>query len=283
MKRLAFRFAIGIVTFVIGISTVWISISLPAFPAGMIVRNAILLGVAQPLPLQPTPVPETRFHDSYAYRFRTVSITEQVTDRQPVAIEFPQLIKPANRREVAFNHFLEERMRKSYAVSCNLRRSEIRKREGRDPVSEWPLKITYEVVYADQRIISLKFTHHATMEGVAHPVDHLETINYDLAQGRPIDLSEMFRPGTGYLSVLDAYSRGRIDERYHDYLCLSDGALGEPKLKHWNLSPEGLMISFDGAQLREPSIAPEVVIVPYELLWDFIGRKSLINRFIDDC
>lgn len=283
MKRLAFRFAVGIVTFAIGISAVWIAISLLALPSRMIVRNAILSGVAVPLPAQPTPVSETRVPDPYGYRFRTVSITEQVRDRQPIAIEYPQLIEPANRHEVAFNHFLDERMRKNFALSGKTRRSEVRKREGRDPVSEWPLNITYQVVYADQRIISLKFTHHVTMEEVADPVDHLETINYDLAQGRLIDLSELFRPGTGYLLVIEAYSRGRIDERYHEYVSLRDGALGEPNFKHWNLTPEGLVISFDGAQLGEPSTPPEVVIVPYELLWGFVGRKSLINRFIDDC
>lgn len=280
MKRKVAYVLLALITFSLGVALG----KLARRSATTIEPNATLSEAApQTSPPIKTSPPETQIHDRYDYRFRTVSITESVADRPPIAIEYPQLIKPANDGEVAFNRFLEGRVHKNYAVSLNLRRSEIRKREGRDPVTEWPLKVTYEVVYADVRIISLKFTHHVTMDGVAHPVDRLETINYDLAQRRPIDLDEMFRPGTGYLSVTDAYSQGRIDERYHDYLCLRDGTPRESKFEHWNLSPTGLVISFDGAQLGEPSIAPESVTVPYELLWGFIGRKSLINRFIDDC
>jgi hypothetical protein len=254
-------------------------------PTVLLDRNAISDEVPQ-APPQPTPnpVPNLDVRNPYDNRFRTESITEQLPDGDEAFIEYPQFIKPAGGGEAAFNRFLEQRMRRSYATISNRRRAAIRQREGKGAVTEIPLTITYETIYADQRLVSLKFTHRVTVDGEAKPIDHPETMNYDLSRDRLIKLSELFRPGHGYLTVLGSYSRGRLEERYHNYLYVEDGtAPRKSSFECWNLSPEGLMISFDGGSLGERSIEPQVVIVPYDLLWGLYGPQSLIDRFIDHC
>lgn len=103
------------------------------------------------------------------------------------------------------------------------------------------------------------------MAGAAHPGHYSYSLNYDLHAGRVLALSDLFQPGTDYLEAISAYciedlkTRGRLE--------WEEGAAPAPEnYQVWNITPDGLLITFDEYQVASYAAGPQAVIVPYDQL-----------------
>ena len=52
--------------------------------------------------------------------------------------------------------------------------------------------------------------------------------------------------------------------------------------KNWNLTPEGIMISFDDYQVGPHSMGQPVLIIPYSVLKDVIARNRAIATLLNN-
>jgi hypothetical protein len=105
------------------------------------------------------------------------------------------------------------------------------------------------------------------LPGAAHIHTTSRAINYDLQNGQPITLADLFRPGAPYLQTLSALSIQDLRER--QLLGWEEGALPrEENFQTWNLTPEGLLITFDEYRVASYTAGPQAVLIPYERLSD---------------
>jgi hypothetical protein len=149
------------------------------------------------------------------------------------------------------------------------------------------IDISYNVEYADNNLISVKFLED-TFEGGAHPNQNYYTITYDLKQGRELKLAELFKPGAKYLAFVSDYAtrdlQSRKDPDSGENLGLAqdifaDGAkpVAENYAK-WNITRKGLMFTFDPYQVAAYAYGPQTVIIPYAKLKEIARPDGVIAR-----
>jgi hypothetical protein len=150
-------------------------------------------------------------------------------------------------------------------------------------VPESSLDITFQIRFAREGLISLLFEVFRVHVGAAHPVSHSRVLNFDLRQGKPLSLSSLFRPESGYLRAIAVYAMNELEgqaalQPYTDRAWLEKGA--GPRMenyRNWTLTPEGLEITFDPYQVAAYVAGSQTVLIPWEILKGLI-RPGLPAR-----
>lgn len=123
----------------------------------------------------------------------------------------------------------------------------------------------YTLVSAPGNVYSLKFDSEGYVSGAAHPYHLTYTYNYDLEHGRELTLSDLFMPDTDYLEAIANYCAAQLSTRDIGFdNGFEQGAAPLPEnYRNWNITPDGLMITFDEYQVAPYAAGPQTVVVPY--------------------
>ena len=141
--------------------------------------------------------------------------------------------------------------------------------------------VKYKSLSSPGNIVSIKFDTEGYVAGMAHPFHMSYTLNYDLAKGKDIALSDLFLPGTDYLGALSKYCAAQLSTRDINFQEFSQGADPTPDhYKNWNITPDGLMITFDEYQVAAYVAGPQTVTVPYSELKSLIDPNGALESFI---
>jgi hypothetical protein len=141
------------------------------------------------------------------------------------------------------------------------------------------LWITHTVTAATDELLSVLFYVDGYVTGAAHPFHYAHTLNYDLEEARVLTLGDLFEPGAGYLDALSAYSLD--DLRRQGVLEWEDGALPTAEnYQRWNITPDGLLISFDEYSVAPYAAGPQAVLVPYAVLEEVIAPEGPLAPFV---
>ena len=146
------------------------------------------------------------------------------------------------------------------------------------------LTISYDVALAQDDLISIQYLVGSYYQGAAHPNSGSEVINFDLKNGKQLKLSDLFKPGSKYLSTIANYcvadlkkqskEKGLIDDD------INEGASATAQNYHsWTITKRGLRITFDAYQVGPYAVGPQYVLVPYSSLKDLINPEGPIAQF----
>jgi uncharacterized protein DUF3298/peptidoglycan-N-acetylmuramic acid deacetylase PdaC-like protein len=151
-------------------------------------------------------------------------------------------------------------------------------RGGDSAVGDYNLGVNYEITDANKDFISILFSFSSYIGG-AHPKTNTKSFNYDLNRGSPVNLADLFTPGSNYLNVISDYSTGELKKlETTDHVESGAG----PKIENfhsWNITPFGLQITFDAYQVGPYAAGAHVVVVPYSLLKPIIKPDGLLAQF----
>ncbi len=149
------------------------------------------------------------------------------------------------------------------------------------------LDIGYTLSLAQDDLISLDFGVGSYYRGAAHPNSYSETVNFDLKNGRPLKLADLFNPGSKYLQSISAYAiqdlkkqsqkvEGMLDDDW-----IQRGAGPDAKnFESWTISKKGLGINFDAYQVGPYAAGPQQVTIPYSALKHMIRNDGPLGRFV---
>jgi hypothetical protein len=129
------------------------------------------------------------------------------------------------------------------------------------------LDVTYALTLQHNDLWSFKFSFSGYSAGAAHPYLYSITVNYDLHQDRELALSDLFLPNSVYLEVISKYCSAELGKRAIGFEAFSQGAA--PTLenyRNWNITTDGLMITFDEYQVAAYAAGPQTVAIPYSEL-----------------
>ena len=130
--------------------------------------------------------------------------------------------------------------------------------------------LDYEIVLANDSILSLCFGSFDYGIGAAHTVIQSHVINYDLKTHREIKLADLFKPNSKYLEFIARYCT--------DELKLSEPI--EPKAEtfaSWNLTSDGIRFNFDPCTITGGcSSPPQEVTIPFTALARFLKPGKVI-------
>lgn len=141
----------------------------------------------------------------------------------------------------------------------------------------------YTIVYQNSGLWALKFIFSGYTDGAAHPFHYSLTLNYDLEQGRKLSLEDLFVAESGYLPTISSFCIAELSRRdIGFYGGFEQGAEPmEENYRNWNITRDGILITFDEYQVAPYAAGPQTVVVPYSELQSLInpnGPLALVAR-----
>jgi hypothetical protein len=208
----------------------------------------------------------------------TTRIHHEENSLYKITISYPT-IKMAHAQETA-GHF-DERI-KSFVTKqvSDFKQSVASSAENKAlPQTQSYLNINYDLgnlaTENSQKIawLSVRFNVENYVRGMAHPYQHSVSINYDLAQGKVLELQDLFKPNTDFLSVIANYCIQQLQKQKTPNLDLikSGAAAKLENYKTWNLTRQGLLITFDPAQVAPSYFGTQQILVPKEIFADLLN------------
>jgi hypothetical protein len=140
---------------------------------------------------------------------------------------------------------------------------------------------SYQLLSSPGNILSLKFAIMIYISGAAHPVTHSRTVTYDLETGSDVTLDQLFLPNSNYLDLIANYCKGELSKRNIDFAEFSNGAQALPEnYTNWNVTQDGLLITFDEYQVAAYAAGAQQVTVPYSELKSAIDPHGPLGSFL---
>jgi len=235
--------------------------------------------------LLPTPssVPPTETSVPLSQQVTLVSVPFNETDpgsnfpKYTITAQTPQLTGSDDPRVLAFNQRLNDLVTKEVDMW--------RQSFQGLPITPYSngssLDVKYTLVSQVNELWSFKFDFPFYSDGAAHPGLYSITLNYDLGQGRELALGDLFLPNSNYLETISNYCITELRKQPYADVFTTDGA--QPPLenyRNWNITTEGLVITFDAYQVAPGAAGPQTVIVPYEQLKSLIDPQGPLKDFI---
>lgn len=231
--------------------------------------------VPTPAPLTPTatPVPLSQ-------QVTVVTETLRESNQDPpftITSETPQLAGSGDPRVTAFNQYLQDlvtgevdRWRESFTQNTGL------------TVSNGSfLEATYTLVSQIEELWSLKFDFTFYSDGAAHPGSYSITLNYNLAHGRELALGDLFLPNSNYLEAISSYCISELSKQPFFDAAFTTGADPTPaNYRNWNITPDGLLVTFDAYQVAPGAAGPQQVLVPWTELQGLIDLQGELAGFV---
>lgn len=137
------------------------------------------------------------------------------------------------------------------------------------------LDVRFELLSPPGNLFSLKFTVTVYMKGAAHPFDYTRTVTYDLEKGEDVTIDSLFIPGADYLGLISAYCLGQLSASEIGQVLSAEGAQPAPEnYRNWNVTAEGILITFDEYQVAPYAAGPQTVAVPYSELQSIVDPQG---------
>ena len=204
-----------------------------------------------------------------------------------IAAQYPQFSGGAAAANSNFEKF-NQTARATVAKEVSEFKKSMTPEEGAEPPPEGSmgsdLSVRYDVTLAQDDLISVKFDIGSYYQGAAHPNAYSHVVNFDLKNGKPIKLADLFKPGAKYLQAISAFCIADLKKQSSEKGLLEDqiqeGAGPNAKnFQSWTISKQGLGITFDSYQVGPYAAGPQFVLIPYSALKDLIKPDGPIGQF----
>jgi hypothetical protein len=212
--------------------------------------------------LEPAPtMPPTPLVTISTYRI----IESKDTDRYSIDLEMPDLKGPAEEIGV-FNQVVSNYAEKSQS---DFRQNAIEAARTRTP--DMPDTSSYlssetHLAALSARLVSISVSMHNYILGAAHPSTYSVSFNYDLTAKKILALADLFQSGSGYLDVISSYCLAEL-KKNPDIVVFEEGVTPkDANFQNWNITNDGLQITFDPSQVAPYAVGTQVVVIPYDTL-----------------
>ncbi len=247
--------------------------------------SILLLSILACNMLAPRPIPTTAPPTAtstpipLSQQVTLVSQASNETNQTPpftITSETPQLAGSDDPRVTAFNQRLDDLVSKEVDVW----RQSFLQNTAPTMNNGSTLNVKYTLLSQIDDLWSFKFDFAFYSDGAAHPGLNSTTLNYDLAQGKELALADLFLPNSDYLGAISRYCITELSKQPFFDGPFSEGAQPQPEnYRNWNITPAGLMITFDEYQVAPYAAGPQTITVPYSELNGLINPTGPLGRF----
>ena len=241
------------------------------------------VGYPTPTVPSPTPIPSTATPVPLSQQVTLVSVPFVETNPGPnfpqytITSSTPQLTGSDDPRVQVFNQRLSGLVEKE----VDSWRQDFQQLPITPLSNGSSLEVTYSLVSQISDLWSFKFDFSFYADTAAHPGLYSITLNYDLNQGRELGLGDLFLSNSNYLETLSNYCLNELNKQPYSDSFTTKGA--NPTLenyRNWNITPDGLMITFDTYQVAPGAAGPQVIVVPWGQLSAEVDPHGPLASFI---
>lgn len=188
-----------------------------------------------------------------------------------IDIAYPYLVSPEG---PAFNHAVED-ITKRVVTAFKDNASSYPTIDDPNLTSYNSVNIYTTLHQQDSHILSVYLEISEYYRGAAHPSPSSAVVNYSFDRGQVLSLADLFAPGADYLKVISDYCIQDLQGK--DFFNFPEGA--DPKAENyrvWNLTSDGLLITFDPYQVAPYAAGFVRVTIPYTVLQPYLDPSSPI-------
>ena len=130
-------------------------------------------------------------------------------------------------------------------------------------------------------VVSLRLVTEAYIASAAHPYHIFTSYSFDLSSGRALGLAGLFLPGADYLQAIADYCMAQLSSLHLAGDIFAQGA--DPTAENyrvWNLTADGLLITFNEYQVAPYASGAPTVVVPYAELKGLIDPQGPLAAFV---
>lgn len=144
------------------------------------------------------------------------------------------------------------------------------------------LKVSYALLSPSLEIISIKFDISVYIQGAAHPYLTNRTLNFDLEHGVELSLGSLFLPNSDYLLTIANFCAAELQKRDIGFdQALTQGAAPLPEnYRNWNLTADGLLITFEQYQVAAGAAGPQTVLIPFAELAALANPQGALAGYL---
>lgn len=201
--------------------------------------------------------------------------------RYGISINYPLLQGPDGPQAGNFNDLAQQQVDTLIAEFQNgLAMDPIITPDANAPTPQNFLTSDFEVLYNDHGVVSIHAENSQYFYGAAHPLPFSSVINYSLPLQRELVLADLFQPSTQYLQIIADYCTNQL--KNDEWFMFSEGALPEEQnYQKWNITPEGLRITYDPYQVAAYAAGYIRVTVPWEELRGIIAEDGPVGVLVN--
>jgi hypothetical protein len=130
-------------------------------------------------------------------------------------------------------------------------------------------------------IISINYLITGLADGAEYKFHSSRSFNFNIEAGQEVTLAQLFLPNVDYLNPIAQICTTELSSRIKDFSAFLGGVeADEENYQVWNVSADGLVITFDEIQISLSPTGPEKVTIPYEKLKDIIDPQGPIGKYI---
>ncbi len=241
--------------------------------------GAVPRAVPTAIPASPTPDPtETAVPLYQQVVLKAVSLREQgQTTQYTIQAETPVLVGSSDPRVQAFNAEMKAAVDNAVAAfRQNLSNIPI----GPNSTTSF-FQLRYSLLSRPGSLYSIKFDIQTFYTGAAHPGNSSQTVNFDLQRGQVLQLAALFVPNADYLTAISKYCIEQLSRRDIGFQGFELGATPTAQnYRNWNITVDGLMITFDEYQVAPYAAGPQSVVIPYQALAQILQRDGPVASYL---
>ncbi|MBN2048242.1 MAG: hypothetical protein JW750_10405 [Anaerolineaceae bacterium] len=141
-------------------------------------------------------------------------------------------------------------------------------------------ELTYQLLNTNQRMISILFTETTTYGSTSTSTAFHYSVNYDLSAAQLIELVNLFTPGSPFLPLFASYAQQTFQESEVEITNIGGITPNPDNYRLWNVTPSGLLLSFEPMQLNPSSTTFHQIMIPYDLLVDMLPPNSPLRQYL---
>jgi hypothetical protein len=139
--------------------------------------------------------------------------------------------------------------------------------------------VRYDAPLITSQIASFRFYVDYYMAGAAHPNHYFKVVNFDLEKGKAVTTKSLFKDLPKALTSLSKLCKASLDKP--DFPLFEEGLeVKEENFKNWNLTENGLRLSFDPYQVAPYAAGPQEVLIPYSELHSLANTADGFGAYI---
>lgn len=191
-----------------------------------------------------------------------------------INVRYPQVDGSDDPHIRRLNQRINELMTKQYEWPIYIVDEELRKALRTHPEVYDQVDIDYDVTSATDSILSIYFLEYSYGIGAAHSVQGSLVVNYDLVAKKELKLSDLFKPGSGYLEFLSRYCKEEFKQQ-GQFLLPEALAPARGTFASWNVTPNGIRFNFDACALSGCADGEREVEIRYSDLKPMLSARAM--------
>ena len=182
-----------------------------------------------------------------------------------IDVRYPQIVGADTPGIRKINQHMKALATAKYQWPLNESKEDIRKDQERLPGTYNSVNLDYEVSVATDSFLSIFFTGYSYGVGAAHAVQESQSLNYDLASGSELQLSDLFKSGSKYLEFISEYCIEQLSATAGVPGRLNKGRLAPSakNFQNWHITSGGISFNFDACEIFACAEGDQSVEIPF--------------------